>query len=139
MIERFRRCGWPAVIILFGFCVLLKLNGSSVAFWTKILHEPETQSGLLLFSPKLVRLDERHAWTPSVLSQARQNSPFPIENHPNPHVLLLKIERDIQRLIRRPIIHENDLEIGGDLLEFSAQPPVKLIDVRGRLVQCGDD
>lgn len=44
-------------------------------------------------------------------------------DHPNPHVLLLKIERDIQR------IHENDLEIGGDLLDFNAQPPVKLIDI----------
>ena len=80
MIERVRRWRWPLVIVLFGLCVLLKLNGSSVAFWTKILHESETQSGLLLFSPKLVRLDEWHAWTPSVLSQARQNSPFPIEN-----------------------------------------------------------
>lgn len=60
-------------------------------------------------------------------------------DHPSPHVLLLKIERDIQLLIRRPIIHENDLEIGGDLLDFSAHPPVKLIDVGGRLVHCGDD
>ena len=51
-----------------------------------------------------------------------------IRAHPNPHVLLLKIERDIQRLIRRPIIHENNLEIGDDRLDFSAQPPVKLID-----------
>jgi len=80
MIERVRRWRWPLVIVLFGLCVLLKLNGSSVAFWTKILHESETQSGLLLFSPKLVRLDEWHAWTPSVVSQARQDSPFPIEN-----------------------------------------------------------
>jgi hypothetical protein len=80
MIERVRRSRWPLVIVLFGLCVLIKLNGSSVAFWTKILHEPETQSGLLLFSPKLVRLDEWRAWTPSVLSEARQNSPFPIEN-----------------------------------------------------------
>jgi hypothetical protein len=80
MVERVRRWRWPLVVVLFGLCVLLKLNGSSVAFWTKILHEPETQSGLLPFSPKLVRLDEWHAWTPSVLSQARQKSPFPIEN-----------------------------------------------------------
>ena len=55
MIERVRRWRWPLVIVLFGLCVLLRLNGSSVAFWTKILHEPETQSGVLLFSPKLVR------------------------------------------------------------------------------------
>ena len=61
MIERVRRWRWPLVIVLFGLCVLLKLNGSSVAFWTKILHEPETQSGLLLFSAKLVRLDEWHS------------------------------------------------------------------------------
>jgi hypothetical protein len=80
MIERVRRWRWPAVIILFGFCVLLKLNGSSVAFWSKVLHEPETQTGLLLSTPKMVRLDEWHGWTPSALSQARQKPPFPIEN-----------------------------------------------------------
>ena len=80
MIERVRRWRWPAVIVLFGFCVLLRLNGSSVAYWSKILQEPETQSGLLLFTPKLVRLDEWHGWTPSVLSQARQKPPFPVEN-----------------------------------------------------------
>jgi hypothetical protein len=80
MIERVRRWRWPLVIVLFGLCVLLKLNGSSVAFWSKVLHEPENQSGLLLFTPKLVRFDEWHTWTPSALSQARQNPPFPIEN-----------------------------------------------------------
>jgi len=80
MIERVRQWRWPLVIVLFGFCVLLKLNGSSVGFWSRILHEPEAQSGLVLFTPKLVRLDEWHAWTPSALSQARQKPPFPIEN-----------------------------------------------------------
>ena len=80
MIERVRRWRWPAVIVLFGFCVLPRLNGSSVAYWSKILQEPETQSELLLFTPKLVRIDEWHGWTPSVLSQARQKPPFPVEN-----------------------------------------------------------
>jgi hypothetical protein len=80
MIERVRRWRWLAVIVLFGFCVLLKLNGSSVAYWSKILHEPKTQSGLLLCTPKLVRIDEWHGRTPSVLSQARQKPPFPVKN-----------------------------------------------------------
>lgn len=80
MIERLRPWRWPAVIVLFGLCVLLKLNGSSVAYWSKILREPETESGLLLFTPKLARYDEWHGWTPSVLSQARQKPPFPVEN-----------------------------------------------------------
>jgi hypothetical protein len=80
MIERVRRWRWPAVIVVFGFCVLLRLNGSSVAYWSKILQEPETESGLLLFTPKLVRQDEWHGWTPSALSQARQMPPFPVEN-----------------------------------------------------------
>ena len=80
MIERVRRWRWLAVIVLFGFCVLLRLNGSSVAYWSKILHEPETQSGLLFCTPKLVRIDEWHGRTPSVLSQARQKPPFPVKN-----------------------------------------------------------
>lgn len=80
MIEQVRRWRWPLAIVLFGLCVFLKLNGSSVAFWSKVLHEPGNHSGLLLFTPKLVRFDEWHTWTPSALSQARQRPPFPIEN-----------------------------------------------------------
>src|SRR5438270_8714881 len=71
---------WIATAILFGVCVLLKLNGSSVGLWSKILGQPGRAPGLLLFTPQTVRTDEWQVWTPSALSQARQNPAFPLEN-----------------------------------------------------------
>ena len=68
------------VIALFGFCVGLKLNGSSIGVWQTILREPGPPRGLLLFKPRWIRSDEWDFTTPSMLSQARQSPPFPIEN-----------------------------------------------------------
>src|SRR5438094_3834412 len=74
------RWGWLGVVIVFWVCVLLKLNGSSVAIWTQLLNEPKPPPGLLLFVPKGVRADEWHGWTPAALSQSRQTPRFPVEN-----------------------------------------------------------
>ena len=67
-------------IVLFGLGVGLKLNGSSIGMWQKILREPGPPPGLLLFEPQLIRIDEWNVTTPSMLSQARQSPAFPIEN-----------------------------------------------------------
>ncbi len=67
-------------IVLFGLGVGLKLNGSSVGRWQRVLREPGPPSGLVLFEPKGIRIDEWNVTTPSMLSQARQSPPFPIEN-----------------------------------------------------------
>lgn len=67
-------------LILFCLSVELKLNGSSVGMWRNLLLEPGIARGLLYSSPKRIRVDEWGVWTPSALSQARQNPPFPIEN-----------------------------------------------------------
>lgn len=69
-----------AVVLLFAACVASKLNGSSIGQWQQFLAEPHPVRGLLLSTPKKVRSDEWVVWTPSVLSQARQTPPFPIEN-----------------------------------------------------------
>src|SRR6266404_6508452 len=74
------RLGWLGVAIVFWVCVLLKLNGSSVAIWTELLNEPKPPPSLLLFIPKGVRADEWHGWTPAALSQSRQTPRFPVEN-----------------------------------------------------------
>jgi hypothetical protein len=71
---------WLLAIVLFGLCVGLKLNGSSIGVWQAILHEPGPPRGLLLFKPRLIRSDEWDFITPSMLSQARQSPAFPIEN-----------------------------------------------------------
>jgi len=67
-------------IVLFGLGVGLKLNGSSIGMWQKILRESGPPPGLLLFEPQLIRIDEWNVTTPSILSQARQSPAFPIEN-----------------------------------------------------------
>jgi hypothetical protein len=74
------RWWWLAVAVLFVSCVALKLNGSSIGRWQNVLREPAPIRGLLLSTPKKIRSDEWVVWTPSILSQARQTPPFPIEN-----------------------------------------------------------
>src|SRR5438067_12356643 len=66
--------------LLFCLAVGLKLSGSSVGMWRNLLAEPGIARGLILFSPKHLRGEEWGIWTPAMLSQARQNPPFPIEN-----------------------------------------------------------
>ena len=76
----FFRWWWMAAALLFLACVALKLNGSSVGRWQKVLREPEPVRGLLFSTPKKIRSDEWVVWTPSILSQARHTPRFPIEN-----------------------------------------------------------
>ena len=64
----------------FVACATLKLNGSSIGRWQKVLREPEPIRGLLFSTPKKIRSDEWVVWTPSIVSQARQTPPFPIGN-----------------------------------------------------------
>jgi hypothetical protein len=75
-----RRWWSVAVLVLFATCVALKLNGSSIGLWQRALREPKPIRGLLLGESKKVRSDEWAVWTPFLLSQARQNPPFPTEN-----------------------------------------------------------
>ena len=65
---------------LFALCVSLKLNGSSIGVWQKVLNEPGPIRGLLLFKPEEVRADEWSHITPSIIAQARHSPRFPIEN-----------------------------------------------------------
>jgi hypothetical protein len=65
---------------LFFGCVAFKLNGSSIGAWQKVLKEQAPVRGLVLSTPKSIRMDEWIVWTPSTLSQARQTPPYPIEN-----------------------------------------------------------
>jgi len=74
------RWWWLAVALLFISGVALKLNGSSIGRWQNVLREPAPIRGLLLSTAKKIRSDEWVVWTPSILSQARQTPPFPIEN-----------------------------------------------------------
>lgn len=80
MIRLLVRWWWLAVALLFLSCVALKLNGSSIGRWRNVVREPEPVRGLLFSTPKKIRSDEWVVWTPSILSQARQTPPFPIEN-----------------------------------------------------------
>ena len=80
VIRLLSRWWWVAVSLLFLSCVALKLNGSSIGCWQNALREPAPIRGLLFSTPKKIRSDEWVIWTPSILSQARQTPPFPIEN-----------------------------------------------------------
>ncbi len=80
MIRLLLRWWWLAVALVFISCVALKLNGSSIGRWQNALREPAPIRGLLFSTPKKIRSDEWVVWTPSILSQARQTPPFPIEN-----------------------------------------------------------
>ena len=80
MIRWLVRWWWLAVVLLFISCVALKLNGSSIGRWRNVVHEPQPVRGLVFSTPKKIRSDEWVVWTPSILSQARQTPPFPIEN-----------------------------------------------------------
>jgi len=72
-------CGLGAAI-LFCLAVAFELNGSSVGMWRELLTEPAPPRGLIFSTPKRIRVDEWCVWTPSALSQARQEPSFPIEN-----------------------------------------------------------
>ncbi|HSH37767.1 MAG TPA: hypothetical protein VK993_03190, partial [Chthoniobacterales bacterium] len=74
------RWWWIAALLLFAACVALKLNGSSIGRWQVALRELGPIRGLIAGTPKDIRSDEWVVWTPSILSQARQTPPFPIEN-----------------------------------------------------------
>ena len=80
MIRWLVRWWWLAVALLFISCVALKLNGSSIGRWRNVVREPQPVRGLVFSTPKKIRSDEWVVWTPSILSQARQTPPFPIEN-----------------------------------------------------------
>ena len=71
---------WLAVVGLFALCVSLKLNGSSIGVWQKVLNEPGPIRGLMLFKPEEVRADEWSHITPSIIAQARHSPRFAIEN-----------------------------------------------------------
>jgi hypothetical protein len=71
-------CAGTALLFIIG--VAFQLNGSSVGMWRELLSEPDGARGLVFSTPKRIRVDEWGIWTPSMLSQARQTPPFPIEN-----------------------------------------------------------
>jgi uncharacterized membrane protein (UPF0136 family) len=75
-----KRRWWLGIVGLFVLCVSLKLNGSSIGVWQKVMKEPGPVRGLLLFKPEEVRADEWSHITPSMIGQARHSPPFPIEN-----------------------------------------------------------
>ena len=74
------RCCGIVAAILFFVAVAFKLNGSSVGMWRELLTEPGPPRGLIFSTPKRIRVDEWGVWTPSALSQARQQPAFPVEN-----------------------------------------------------------
>ena len=81
VIRFLQRWWWlVSVALLFFGCVALKLNGSSIGAWQNVLKEQGPVRDLILSTPKQIRMDEWIVWTPSILSQARQTPPYPIEN-----------------------------------------------------------
>jgi hypothetical protein len=81
MTRLLRRWWWLLLMgALFFGCVALNLNGSSIGAWQAVLKEQAPIRGLVLSTPKSIRMDEWIVWTPSTMSQARQTPPYPIEN-----------------------------------------------------------
>jgi hypothetical protein len=98
-----------ALAVLFALCVALRLHGSSSAYWTthgyKDIRIHDAPSGLLLGSPREVRSDEWLVWTPSILSQARQEPSFPTFNPslgPDKTPLLMGIPARHYTMLFRP-------------------------------------
>jgi hypothetical protein len=76
---------WSSIFIaiccaLFLLCVLLRLSGSSAAFWAQALPAPNEPTGLIVGHPRLTRSDEWLVWTPAALAQIHHIPPMPIEN-----------------------------------------------------------
>lgn len=65
---------------LFLLCVLLGLNGSSSAYWSKDLGKPDEPTGLIAGVPRPSRSDEWLVWTPAALAQLHHLPPMPVEN-----------------------------------------------------------
>jgi hypothetical protein len=76
---------WSSIFIalccgLFLICVLLRLNGSSSAFWANDLGASDEPTGLIAGGPRLTRSDEWLVWTPAALAQLHHLPPMPVEN-----------------------------------------------------------
>ena len=72
------------IALLFTGSVALCLNGSSSSSYHytrgRDIHLPDAPEGLLLSTPKGIRSDEFMVCTPAMLSQARAEPSFPVEN-----------------------------------------------------------
>ncbi len=71
--------------VLIFFCVLavllalgtvFRLHGSSIGMWNRQFPDRSPNAGVLLGTPKLVRVDEWAFTTPAFVSQARSRPPF---------------------------------------------------------------
>jgi hypothetical protein len=71
-------CGALLLLLILG--TLLKLHGSSIAVWNRIVPGRSQLQGTLLGTPKVIRMDEWGMITPAMLSQARHRPPFPVAN-----------------------------------------------------------
>lgn len=61
---------YKIAIILFVLCILLELNGSSIAMWSQYVQGPDSIStGTILGVPRAIRSDEWALNTPMALSQ----------------------------------------------------------------------
>lgn len=58
---------------LFLFCIVFKLNGSSIAFWNNFISDGNNSTGTILGIPRAIRSDEWAVRTPMGLSQYYNN------------------------------------------------------------------
>ena len=84
-LSRPARWVFAALALLFVLAVAFRLNGSSCGMYRNgrwhDIRTADSPSGLLLGTPKLNRADEWQVWTPTILSQARQQPvAFPTTN-----------------------------------------------------------
>ena len=101
--------------------------------------KPAQEFGLFL----QVAIDQEDQISPRV-PQARHDRAMVAEiarkiNHPDPLVPLEERHRKLERGVRRAVVHEDEFEIRSNRRCRRTDPTVKLLHVRLRAVQRGDD
>ena len=60
-------------------------------------------------------------------------------DHAHARIALEEFQRDAQRVVRRAVVDEDNLVVGGDGLRRGAGATVELLEVRSRTVERRDD
>lgn len=69
-----------SLILVYVVASLVKLNGSSTAFWLQFADRQPPTKGLIAGVGKEIRMDEWFVQTPWIWSQTNLNPPFPLTN-----------------------------------------------------------
>lgn len=68
------------LLLLLALGTVFKLHGSSIGMWNRQFPDRAPDAGILMGTPKRIRIDEWAFITPAIVSQARSRPPFSVSN-----------------------------------------------------------